>query len=81
MADTPHSPCADPEENSRRIVDLEERLTFQQLTLDHLNEMVCTQQLEIERLRSELARYRTGLEQLSERVDEESLPPEKPPHY
>ena len=81
MADTSHTLHADPEDNNRRIVDLEERLTFQQQALEQLDEVIRNQQLEMGRLRSELTRYSTELEQLSERIDEDGFPPEKPPHY
>jgi SlyX protein len=63
-----------------RIVDLEERLTYQQHLIDQLNEVVLTQSREIDRLGRELSGYVTAVERLAESVQGD-LPHEKPPHY
>ncbi|MBD14123.1 MAG: hypothetical protein CMJ72_03035 [Planctomycetaceae bacterium] len=64
-----------------QVTELEEKLSFQQRTLEELNEVVLAQQTEIERLGRELSNYRKLTEELLERNPGEDLPHEKPPHY
>ena len=71
---TEHDPAA-------RLLQLEEKVMFQQRTLDELNGVVLRQQGELDRLRGEMK----SLSALSERAIElaggDDLPHEKPPHY
>jgi len=63
-----------------RLLAVEERLTFQQRTVEELNEVVLRHERRIEELTRELAGYAATLEGLSRQVGED-LPHEKPPHY
>jgi len=62
-------------------VELEQRIMFQQRTLDELNGVVLQQQTEIDRLGNDLRALRTLFQQSLEQVDGDDLPYEKPPHY
>jgi SlyX protein len=64
-----------------RVLDLEERIMFQQRGLDELNEVVLRQQVELDRLRREVGSLRTLSERALEQGGGEDLPHEKPPHY
>ena len=67
-------------DDSQRITDLEERLTYQQHLIDQLNDVVLSQSRQLERLSRELAGYVTAVERLAQGVQGD-LPHEKPPHY
>ena len=62
-------------------IDLEEKIMFQQRTLDELNGVVLQQQSEIDRLGQELKALRSLFQQSIEQGAGEDLPHEKPPHY
>jgi len=62
-------------------IELEQRIMFQQRTLDQLNEVVLQQQAEIDRLGKELRALRALFQQSIEQGAGEDLPHEKPPHY
>ena len=68
-------------DRERRLVALEERLTFQQRLIDDLNAVVLEHQREIDRLLRELAQCSTALDLLRQSGAGENLPHEKPPHY
>ena len=70
-----------PDDLSARVIDLEQKLTFQQAAFDQLNAVVLEQQSEIEKLRRETASLREHLQRHLERGDGGDLPHEKPPHY
>jgi uncharacterized coiled-coil protein SlyX len=70
--------CADHES---RLVALEERLTFQQRQMDEMKTVVLEHRRELDRMTSELAQCRSGLELLRQMGGGENLPHEKPPHY
>lgn len=62
--------------NDQRLNALEERLMHQDRLLEELNEIVTTQQAQIEQLRREIARLKDQLAQAgTDDVDE------PPPHY
>jgi SlyX protein len=63
-----------------RFIALEEKLAFQQRTLDELNAVVVTQQGELDRLRREVSQLTETSRMLVERTSDD-LPHEKPPHY
>ncbi len=63
------------------LIELEEKLMFQQRVLDELNGVVLQQQAELVRLGRELHSLRTVVHQLHEHGQGEDLPHEKPPHY
>lgn len=64
-----------------KIVELEQKLTFQQRMVDELNGVVLSQQGELERMMQESAALRKLIEGLIDRGVGEDLPHEKPPHY
>lgn len=63
------------------IIELEERIMFQQRALEELNSVVLQQQSEIDRLGHELRAVRALVQQSIEQGAGEDLPHEKPPHY
>jgi len=74
-------PPAKPNDLTTQVIDLEQKLTFQQQAFDQLNGVVLEQQAELERLRHELASLRQSLQGLTDRGVGGDLPHEKPPHY
>ena len=79
MSNTP--PTNEPSDLSAQIVDLEQKLTFQQRSFDQLNGVVLEQQAELESLRREVQSLRQSLLGMADRGAGEDLPHEKPPHY
>jgi SlyX protein len=77
---SPQSDSAGPD-STARVLDLEEKVMFQQRGLDELNEVVLRQQVELDRLRLEVQSLRTLSERALEQGGGEDLPHEKPPHY
>jgi len=71
-------PSANPPSSA---IELEQKIMFQQRTLDELNEVVLQQQTEIDRLGKEQRALRALLQQSIEQGVGEDLPHEKPPHY
>jgi len=71
----------EPHDLPAQVVELEHKLTFQQLAFDQLNGVVLEQQAELERLRREVASLRQLLQGFAERGVGDDLPHEKPPHY
>ncbi len=78
---TNNPPTNEPKDLSVQVVELEHKLTFQQLAFDQLNGVVLEQQAELESLRCELKSLRQSLHGLADRGAGEDLPHEKPPHY
>ena len=74
-------PPADPEDVSVQLVELQQKLTFQQQAYDDLNQVVLQQQSELTLLRRELESLRRLLQNLADRGVDDDLPHEKPPHY
>ncbi len=79
MSDNPPTP--ESNDLATQVVELEHKLTFQQLAFDQLNGVVLEQQAELERLRREVKSMRQLLHGLTDRGVGEDLPHEKPPHY
>ena len=75
------SPTDEPNDLTAQVVDLEQKLTFQQRAFDQLNGVVLEQQAELESLRREFRSLRQSLQGLTDRGAGEDLPHEKPPHY
>jgi len=71
----------DPADTSGRVVEMEEKLMFQQQALEDLNGVVLRQQTEIGELRRDLEACRRLLQSLADRGLGDDLPQEKPPHY
>jgi len=63
------------------LVELEEKIMFQQRAIEELNDVVLKQQNELERLGREIESLRSVTHGLVERGTGEDLPHEKPPHY
>jgi SlyX protein len=61
-----------------RLTELEIRLAYQEQTINDLNEVILTQQADIELLKNAVDQMRTKLE-----TNEQSFGPasERPPHY
>ena len=78
---TNNPPTNESKDLSVQVVELEHKLTFQQLAFDQLNGVVLEQQAELESLRRELKSLRLSLNGLADRGAGEDLPHEKPPHY
>ena len=69
--------------NDRPIINLQERLSFQEHELEKLNRVVADQQLELDTLGREVrelrARLRTG--NADEPGETRTLEDDRPPHY
>ena len=66
---------------SDRLDDLEIQLTHQQKMVDELNELVYSQQLEIDRLAADLRQIKEQLEIVLPSLVREPADEEPPPHY
>ena len=64
-----------------QLLELEQKLMFQQRSFDELNAVVLGQQAELEQLHREVNSLRQLLQGIAERGGDEDLPHEKPPHY
>ena len=64
-----------------QLLELEQKLMFQQRSFDELNAVVLGQQTELEELRREVQSLRRLVQGIAERGGGEDLPHEKPPHY
>jgi SlyX protein len=64
----------------KRMIVLEEKLEYQDYTLEKLNEVIIAQQNQIDKLENELARLREKMEANDLEVDESGGEP-PPPHY
>jgi SlyX protein len=67
--------------SSERLDDLEARLAFQDDTLHALNEVICKQQDQLDRLQVRYRELREVVEALLERQEPGNLPQQRPPHY
>lgn len=76
-----NKPDPSPPTASSHSAELEQTLTFQQRSLDELNEVVLRQQGEIDQLRREVRQLRGDVERAVELASAELPPDEKPPHY
>ncbi len=68
-------------EMDERFVDLETRLTYQERTLEELNEVVTRQQDQIDLLTEQLAAIVSHLRDSASPVDGSSEDEPPPPHY
>jgi SlyX protein len=64
-----------------RITELEIRFMHQEQTINELNEIVCRQELTLERLERELAVLREQLKNASSSINRLPEEEEPPPHY
>lgn len=66
-----------------RIIELEERLTFQERSLEQLNRVVADQQLELDRLQREVVELRAlkVAQDAGQGGENRRLEDDKPPHY
>lgn len=64
-----------------QLIELEQKLMFQQKAFDELNSVVLDQQVELEQLRREVESLRKLVQGLADGGLGEDLPHEKPPHY
>jgi uncharacterized coiled-coil protein SlyX len=66
---------------SERLDDLEIQLTHQQKMVDELNELIYSQQQEIDRLSSELRQIKEQLQIVLPSLNRAPEDEEPPPHY
>ena len=69
----------DTESLNNRIVELETRLSYQDHTIEQLNEVVTSQQNQIDRLESDIKRIKAHLKDGTDIARPEDESP--PPHY
>ena len=81
MSQSSSQPDSAERHHVERGLKLEEKIMFQQRTLDELNEVVLRQQGELDRLRCEVESLRTLAKRAIELAGGDDLPHEKPPHY
>ena len=69
--------------SEERLTTLETHVAFQERTLQDLSDVICSQQKEIEDLKSKLENIEERLKQADEAAEGEPSPPEVeiPPHY
>jgi SlyX protein len=65
----------------RRITDLEIRFMHQERTIQELNEIVCRQELAIERLERDVGQIQEQVKQIAPSLTRTSEEEEAPPHY
>ena len=66
--------------SDERLTEIETKLSFQENTIVQLNDVVCKQQDEIDRLSDELRRITQHMK-TSSGIESGDLVDEKPPHY
>ena len=64
-----------------RLVEIENRLAFQEDTLQQLNDVICRQQDQIDRLAARTEALRGQLGEIAAKLPDEEGEDEKPPHY
>ena len=64
-----------------RITELEMRFMHQEQTINELNEIVCRQELALERLEREMAAMREQLKTAASSINRSPEEEEPPPHY
>ena len=64
-----------------RITELEMRFMHQEQTINELNEIVCRQELALERLGREMAAMREQLKTAASSINRSPEEEEPPPHY
>ena len=64
-----------------RLVEIETRLAFQEDTLQQLNNVICRQQDQIDRLAARAEALRGQLGEIAAKLPDEEGEDEKPPHY
>ena len=65
----------------RRITDLEIRFMHQERTIQELNDIVCRQELAIERLERDMKQLQEQMKQLVPSLTRTAEEEEAPPHY
>jgi SlyX protein len=73
------APMSDLEALSERIDSLEIRLSYQDVTIETLNQTITTQWTEIDRLTRQIAELKERLQEAESRVPGPAN--ERPPHY
>lgn len=73
------APMSDLETLSERIDSLEIRLSYQDVTIETLNQTITTQWTEIDRLTRQIAELKERLQEAESRVPGPAN--ERPPHY
>lgn len=66
---------------NERLTDLEIRFMHQERTIQELNEIVCRQELIIERLERDLRQMQEQLKQILPSLNRSAEEEEPPPHY
>ncbi|MEY4640024.1 MAG: hypothetical protein RLZZ227_18 [Pseudomonadota bacterium] len=66
---------------SDELIELQTQLAFQEQTIAELNEVLTSQQQQIDLLRRELNLLKEQFGTLEDRVDSGPVQNEKPPHY
>lgn len=64
-----------------RLTELEIRFTHQERTLEELNDIVCRQELMLERMEREVLQLREQMKVLLPSLSKEQDDEEPPPHY
>ena len=64
-----------------RLVEIETRLAFQEDTMQQLNDVICRQRDQIDRLAASAEALRGQLGEIAAKLPDEEGEDEKPPHY
>jgi len=65
----------------KTVTTLQETLTFQQRTIDDLNEVIIAMRTDIDRISRQHEQQKSRIEWLSANAESDIDPNEKPPHY
>lgn len=66
---------------SKRLLEIENSITYQDQQIQDLSDMVSQQWKEIDRLKKHLSHTKERLENLENPTEGGAMPNEKPPHY
>ncbi len=67
--------------NEQRLVEIETKLAYQEDTIQQLNDVVCLQHNQLEKLETVCKHLMDRLKELSDDKTNSSSSIEKPPHY
>ncbi len=67
--------------DTERLIELETQLAYQEDTIQQLNDVVCRQQDQIDRLQAQCDSLISRTKELSDKLPDTSSGDERPPHY
>ena len=68
-------------DTSKKIIEIETKIAFQEETIEQLNEIIIEQQKAIDKLQLQLLQINSKIKEQDQWSHENSIIDEKPPHY